>query len=124
MTDKRHRLERDPVKMSPAEAVAAGWCPSCRGTGIVELFAPIPGVFPCGICRGTGRWAGVSRKKRKLNPLERAQLRRKRESTPAENWRAGRISGEIKPRRPLPLPPLPEAGTHPGAHEALPPANA
>lgn len=113
----------EPANMSPAQAVAAGWCPSCHGTGIIELFAPVAGMFPCGTCRGTGKWRGASRTKRKLNSIERAQLRRKRESA-AQKWRRDRISGEIPPRRPLPLPPLPEAGTHPGAQEALPPGPA
>jgi hypothetical protein len=41
---------------TPAEAIAAGLCPGCLGTGRVTRFVPYEDVFPCSTCEGAGTW--------------------------------------------------------------------
>ena len=42
--------------MTPSEAIKAGVCPGCLGSGRVERCVPYDDVFPCSTCGGSGIW--------------------------------------------------------------------
>jgi DnaJ-class molecular chaperone len=42
--------------VKPSEAVAAGICPSCFGSGLVARLVPVEDLYPCATCGGSGRW--------------------------------------------------------------------
>jgi hypothetical protein len=44
----------EPFDGKPSEALAAGYCPGCRGTGRVIRFVPVEDEYPCSTCEGTG----------------------------------------------------------------------
>lgn len=41
---------------TPSEAVAAGKCPMCLGSGEVDRVVPEPGLYECSLCGGSGEW--------------------------------------------------------------------
>lgn len=46
----------EPPFNSPSEAIRAGRCPGCLGTGWVHRFVPVEHDGPCSTCRGDGLW--------------------------------------------------------------------
>jgi hypothetical protein len=53
----------EPFQGLPSEAVKAGWCPMCMGTGKISPLTMCvhdgPGHAagdPCELCKGTGTW--------------------------------------------------------------------
>jgi DnaJ-class molecular chaperone len=43
-----------PYPGSPSQALQAGFCPGCGGTGKVEKFVPVAGTYICSTCNGGG----------------------------------------------------------------------
>jgi hypothetical protein len=39
-----------------SQAIGAGRCPGCPGTGWVTRFVPVEHEGPCSTCGGTGTW--------------------------------------------------------------------
>jgi len=46
----------NPGEGKPSDAVRAGYCPGCMGTGWVHRFVPTEHDGPCSTCHGDGRW--------------------------------------------------------------------
>lgn len=52
MTERR----AEPFPGTPSQAMKAGYCPSCLGTGRVTSVIPPVGPRDCRTCAGTGLW--------------------------------------------------------------------
>lgn len=47
-------MRSEPFAGTPYEAMRAGWCPGCGGTGRVQKVVPIEGTYVCSTCNGGG----------------------------------------------------------------------
>lgn len=63
MPEQHRQPLAEPYDGLPSEAVKAGWCPMCRGTGRISALVMCvhdgPGHQagdPCELCRGSGLW--------------------------------------------------------------------
>ena len=60
--------------VKPSEAMAAGLCPGCGGTGRVNRVGPYDDMFPCSTCGGDGRWPPLDWREAVRLPLDPAAI--------------------------------------------------